>query len=169
LFERRAAWMLSSMLVTQIQSADEIEIVRRFLREYQQRLGVDLSFQNFAAELDSLPGSYAPPSGRLLLAWHEKTPVGCIALQRIDSSRAEMKRLYVPPNARGLGVGRKLVEQLLSEAQAIGYSEVVLDTLPTMTQAQRLYQRFGFRDIEPYRPNPIAGTRYLGKALSVRQ
>jgi putative acetyltransferase len=151
--------------VTQAQSADEIDIVRSLMREYQQRLGVDLSFQGFAAELDALPGSYAPPSGRLLLAWHEQAPVGCVALQRIDASRAEMKRLYVPPSARGLGVGRKLVAQLLSDAQAIGYSEVVLDTLPTMSEAQRLYRQFGFRDIEPYRPNPIAGTRYLGKML----
>jgi putative acetyltransferase len=151
--------------VTQAQRADEIDIVRSLLREYQQRLGVDLSFQGFAAELDALPGSYAPPSGRLLLAWHEQAPVGCVALQRIDASRAEMKRLYVPPSARGLGVGRKLVAQLLSDAQAIGYSEVVLDTLPTMSEAQRLYRQFGFRDIEPYRPNPIAGTRYLGKML----
>ena|SRR5688500_11207365 len=153
------------MQVTQAQSAEEIEIVRSLMREYQQRLGVDLSFQGFAAELDALPGSYAPPSGRLLLAWHEQAPVGCAALQRIDASRAEMKRLYVPPSARGLGVGRKLVAQLLSDAQAIGYSEVVLDTLPTMSEAQRLYRQFGFRDIEPYRPNPIAGTRYLGKML----
>jgi ribosomal protein S18 acetylase RimI-like enzyme len=76
-----------------------------------------------------------------------------------------MKRLYVSPSARGLGVGRKLVSQLLAEAQAIGYSEVVLDTLPTMNEAQRLYEQFGFRDIEPYRPNPIADTRYLGKTL----
>lgn len=153
------------MQVTQAQSADEIAIVRSLMREYQQRLGVDLSFQGFAAELDALPGSYAPPSGRLLLAWHEQAPVGCVALQRIDASRAEMKRLYVPPSARGLGVGRRLVAQLLSDAQAIGYSEVVLDTLPTMSEAQRLYHQFGFRDIEPYRPNPIAGTRYLGKVL----
>lgn len=153
------------LLITQARSADEIEIVRQLMREYQHKLGVDLSFQGFEAELDALPGSYAPPSGRLLLAVHEQTPVGCVALQRISASHAEMKRLYVPPSARGLGVGRKLVAQVLAEAQAIGYSEVVLDTLPNMTEAQRLYQQFGFRDIEPYRPNPIAGTRYLGKAL----
>jgi putative acetyltransferase len=158
--------MLSSMLlVTHARSADEIEIVRSLMREYQQRLGIDLSFQGFETELAALPGSYAPPSGRLLLAWHEQTAVGCIALQQITPSRAEMKRLYVPPSARGLGVGRKLVTQLLAEARAIGYSEVVLDTLPTMHEAQRLYEQFGFRDIEPYRPNPIAGTRYLGKTL----
>jgi putative acetyltransferase len=166
LFELRRAPMLSCMLlVTQAQRAEEIETVRSLMREYQQRLGVDLSFQGFEAELEALPGSYAPPGGRLLLAWHEKTAVGCVALQRISPLRAEMKRLYVPPSARGLGVGRELVAQLLAEAQAMGYSEVVLDTLPNMMEAQRLYQQFGFRDIEPYRPNPIAGTRYLGKTL----
>jgi putative acetyltransferase len=169
LFQRLAAPMLSSMLMlTQARSADEIDRVRSLLRQYQQRLGVDLSFQGFEAELDALPGSYAPPSGRLLLASHEQTPVGCVALQRVTSSRAEMKRLYVPPSARGLGVGRKLVAQILAEAQAIGYAEVVLDTLPTMLEAQRLYEQFGFRNIEPYRPNPIAGTRYLGKTFNAR-
>lgn len=158
--------MLSLMLmVTQARSLDEIESVRRLMREYQQGLGVDLSFQGFEAELDALPGTYGPPNGRLLLALHERTTVGCVALQQITTARAEMKRLYVPPRARGLGVGRKLVSQVLDEARTIGYSEVVLDTLPNMTEAQALYRQFGFRDIEPYRLNPIAGTRYLGKAL----
>jgi putative acetyltransferase len=150
---------------TQAQSADEIEIVRGLLREYQHALGVDLCFQGFEAELKGLPGAYAPPSGRLLLALHEGTPVGCVALQRIDASRCEMKRLYVRPSARGLGLGRTLVTQILQDAKAFGYSEVVLDTLPSMIEAQRLYEQFGFREIEPYRPNPIVGTRYLGKKL----
>lgn len=158
--------MLSSMLlVTHAQSAAEIESVRSLILEYQQGLGIDLGFQGFEAELAALPGAYAPPGGRLLLAWHQQTAVGCVALQRITASRAEMKRLYVPPSARGLGVGRRLVAELLTEAHTIGYSQVVLDTLPTMSEAQRLYEQFGFRDIEPYRPNPIAGTRYLGKTL----
>ena len=87
------------------------------------------------------------------------------ATTRSRRSRAELKRLYVQPRARGLGVGRKLVEQALREARTIGYAEVVLDTLPNMREAQSLYRQFGFRDIGPYRPNPIAGTRYLGKAL----
>jgi ribosomal protein S18 acetylase RimI-like enzyme len=159
--------MLCAMIrVTQAQSADEIAIVRSLMREYQQRLGIDLCFQGFEAELAALPGSYAPPSGGLLLALHEDTPVGCVALQRVSDSRAEMKRLYVPPSARGLGVGRRLVTETLAAARAIGYSEVVLDTLPDMVEAQRLYQQFGFREIEPYRPNPVVGARYLGKLLA---
>ena len=151
--------------LTQARSADEIEIVRTLLREYQQRLGVDLCFQGFETELAELPGPYAPPSGRLLLASHEGTPIGCVALQGINATRGEMKRLYVRPSARGLGIGRTLVTRILAEAKAIGYSEVVLDTLPAMSEARQLYEQFGFRDIEPYRPNPIAGTRYLGKEL----
>ena len=147
------------------QSIDDIDIVRTLLSEYQQGLGVDLCFQGFAAALRGLPGAYAPPSGRLLLAFHAGAPVGCVALQRVDAWRGEMKRLYVRSSARGAGVGRMLVARVLAEAKSIGYGEVVLDTLPTMIDAQRLYERFGFREIEPYRPNPIVGTRYLAKTL----
>lgn len=149
----------------QVESKGEIEIARELMREYERALGVDLCFQDFEAELKELPGSYAPPSGRLLLAWHQGTPIGCAALQRVNATRGEMKRLYVRPNARGLRIGRMLVTRILEDAKAIGYSEVVLDTLPTMIEAQRLYEQFGFREIEPYRPNPIVGTRYLGKEL----
>ncbi|MET0534341.1 MAG: GNAT family N-acetyltransferase [Steroidobacter sp.] len=148
------------------ENGEEIAVVRVLMREYQRMLGIDLCFQGFEAELDALPGAYAPPSGRLLLATDEHgTPLGCIALQRVNDARAEMKRLYVPPRARGLGVGRELVVRILDEARAIGYAEVVLDTLPIMVEAQRLYEQLGFRDIEPYRLNPIAGARYLGRTL----
>jgi len=143
----------------------DLDIVRGLLREYEQSLGVDLCFQGFASELANLPGSYAPPSGRLLLAWHEDEAIGCVALQRVDATRGEMKRLYLKPRARGLGLGRQLVTRILEEAQSIGYREVVLDTLPTMHEAQRLYEQFGFREITPYRANPIVGSRYMGKVL----
>lgn len=151
--------------VWQAHSRDDIDVVRSMLREYQEQLGIDLGFQGFEAELASLPGTYAPPTGRLLLASHDGMPRGCVALQAVSASRGEMKRLYVRPNARGLGIGRLLVARVLAEARAIGYDEVVLDTLPTMTEAQRLYEQFGFVEIEPYRPNPIAGTKYLCKKL----
>jgi len=151
--------------ITQVASADDIVIVRTLLREYQAGLGVDLCFQGFDAEVNGLPGSYAPPGGRLLLATYESSPVGCVALQAVNAGRCEMKRLYVRPHGRGLGVGRALVSAVLDEARAIGYTEVVLDTLPTMTEAQHLYQQFGFHDITAYRPNPVQGTRYLGKTL----
>lgn len=153
------------MHLTQAQSAEHIAIVRSLLREYQQQLGVDLCFQGFEAELAGLPGTYAAPSGRLLLAWHEGAPIGCVAFQRLDASRGEMKRLYVRPDARRLGAGRILVARILAEAQAMDCAEVVLDTLPSMREARQLYVQLGFREIEPYRPNPIAGTQYLGKKL----
>jgi ribosomal protein S18 acetylase RimI-like enzyme len=135
------------------------------LHEYQAGIGVDLCFQGFAAELARLPGSYAPPSGRLLLATLGGETVGCVALHAVDAARCEMKRLYVRPAARGLGVGRALVLRVLDEARAIGYSQIVLDTLPTMADAQRLYQQLGFHEIADYQPIHVEGTRHLGKSL----
>ncbi len=146
-------------------TADDIAIVRALLLEYQELLGVDLCFQGFEEEVNGLPGPYAPPGGRLLLATHDGVPVGCVALHASGPTQSEMKRLFVRPTARGLGVGRALVSEVLGEARAIGYAEVVLDTLPTMIEAQRLYEQFGFHDVPPYRPNPIQGTRYLAKSL----
>ena len=151
--------------IEQAHSPEDMNIVRLLLREYQRALGVDLCFQGFEAELSGLPGGYAPPSGRLLLAMRGPEPVGCIALQRVDATRGEMKRLYVRPSARGSGLGRTLVSRLLDEAREIGYREIVLDTLPSMIEAQRMYEVFGFRDIAPYRANPIVGSRYMGMTL----
>ena len=151
--------------LTQVETARDVEIARALLREYERALGVDLCFQGFEQELKSLPGAYAPPSGLLLLAWNDEHALGCVALQRVDADRAEMKRLYVRPSARGLGLGRQFVTRVLDAARAIGYREVVLDTLPTMREAQHLYGQFGFEDIEPYRANPIIGSRYMGLRL----
>jgi putative acetyltransferase len=146
-------------------SAEDVDTARGLFREYQALLGVDLGFQGFEAEVNGLPGDYVAPTGRLFLAFYDGEPVGCIALHAVDASRCEMKRLFVRPSGRGLGVGRALVSHVLEEARVMGYREIVLDTLPTMTEAQRLYREFGFRDIAPYRPNPIQGSRYLGKSL----
>jgi putative acetyltransferase len=151
--------------LVQAQTADQIHTTRELMREYQRALGVDLCFQGFEAELAGLPGAYAPPTGRLLLAIHEGETVGCVALQRVDAARGEMKRLYVRPSARGANIGRSLVTRILADAADIGYSQVVLDTLPVMIEAQRLYEQFGFEEIAAYRPNPVVGARYLGKQL----
>lgn len=151
--------------IAQVTKPDDIAVVRALLREYESLVGVDLSFQDFESEVRELPGAYAPPGGRLLLATHDETPVGCIALRDAGAGRAEMKRLFVSPDARGLGVGKALVSHVITEARAIGYSEIVLDTLPSMADAQRLYEQFGFHDIPPYRSNPVPGTRYLAKFL----
>jgi putative acetyltransferase len=150
----------------QAQTADQIEQVRELFLEYQTSLDVDLCFQGFTEELAGLPGSYAPPSGRLLLAAVDGMPRGCVALQEITSDTCEIKRLYVQPGQRGTGLGRLLVARVLDEARSIGYRRIVLDTLPSMTRAQAMYVALGFEEIPPYRPNPVPGTRYMGRSLA---
>jgi ribosomal protein S18 acetylase RimI-like enzyme len=154
------------MQILQARSESETAETRRLFQEYQEALGVDLCFQGFAAEVEMLPGAYAPPRGRLLLAREGDCAVGCIALRPMAEAICEMKRLYVRPCARSCGVGRLLVERVIAEARAAGYERMNLDTLPTMESALRLYQRLGFRDIPAYCHNPIAGARYL--ALDLR-
>lgn len=146
-------------------NAEQIERVRALFLEYQASLDVDLGFQGFNEELAGLPGSYAPPSGRLLLATVNQIPCGCAALQAITSETCEMKRLYVQPEQRGIGLGRLLIQRVLDEARAIGYLRICLDTLPSMTQAAAMYLALGFEEIPPYRHNPVPGTRYMALSL----
>lgn len=154
--------------LTHIQPAripQDLEIVRGLFEEYADALGVDLGFQGFAAELAALPGKYAPPAGRLLLAWAGSGAVGCVALRPLDAGTCEMKRLYVRPEARGGQVGRKLAERICAEAREAGYSRICLDTLASMGAAQALYGALGFRAIEPYVFNPLPGTKFLALEL----
>ena len=153
------------LTIIQVSRPDDVEIVRNLFLEYQALLGVDLCFQDFESEVRDLPGEYVPPSGRLFLARNDGAPVGCVALRAFHGSRCEMKRLFARPAARGLGVGRALVTRVMDEARAIGYAEMVLDTLPTMTEAQHLYLAFGFHPIPPYRPNPVPGALFMGREL----
>jgi ribosomal protein S18 acetylase RimI-like enzyme len=148
--------------------AAEIPAVRTLFEEYGASLGFDLCFQNFPAEMAGLPGDYAPPRGALLLAvdGSAEAILGCIALRPLESDIAEMKRLYVRPAGRGLGIGRRMAEAIVIEARHLGYSRMRLDTLPSMGRAIALYEALGFRDIPPYRVNPIPGARYLELELT---
>jgi len=144
----------------------DLPVVRTLFREYVDGLGVDLSFQDVEAELAGLPGRYAAPAGRLLLAWRGDEAIGCVALRALDGGDCEMKRLFVRPRARGLRLGRVLAERIVAEARVAGYARIRLDTLPGMGTAQALYSALGFVPTEPYVFNPIAGTRFL--ALDLR-
>ncbi len=135
------------------------------LREYIEWVGLDLGFQDIDAELAGLPGDYAPPRGTLLVAADGARHAGMIGLRALDGTIAEMKRLYVRPEARGRGLARQLISRLCEEATRLGYTDIRLDTLPMMGDAQALYHACGFVDIEPYYETPIAGTRFMGKRL----
>jgi putative acetyltransferase len=144
---------------------DELAPVRDILREYADGLGIDLAFQAFGRELAELPGDYAPPRGVLLLVRVDGQLAGCCGLRPMDAAdypnAAEMKRLYVRPAFRGLGLGRALAEATLDAARQAGYASVLLDTLSDMEAARALYDDLGFEEIPPYYHNPIAGAHYL--------
>lgn len=145
--------------------AHDIALARALFREYQAALGVDLCFQGFAQELASLPGAYAPPRGRLLLAGPPGDAFGCVALRPLADDAGEVKRLYVQPRARGGGWGRRLAQAIVDEARGIGYRVLKLDTLASMQEARSLYASLGFVPCEPYYHNPLGGTVYLKLTL----
>lgn len=135
-------------------SPGEIEIARSLFREYAAWLAIDLSFQNFEEEVTGLPGDYAPPDGCLLLAYLEQDVAGCVALRPLQGQACEMKRMWVRPQFRGYHIGRALAESILGEARKIGYSEMFLDSLLSLTEALSLYRSLGFEEIAAYRYNP---------------
>jgi putative acetyltransferase len=145
---------------------EQIAQARELFLEYAGSLGFSLRFQGFDEELKNLPGSYAPPLGRLLLAQHDDQAAGCVALRPLDSSICEMKRLYVRPAFRGKSLGKILVDRVIAEARDSGYQRMRLDTITSsMKDAIALYRRRGFEEIPPYRENPIAGALYLELVL----
>jgi GNAT superfamily N-acetyltransferase len=146
----------------QAESPTQIAQARELFLEYAQSLGFSLCFQNFDKELAELPGDYAPPEGRLLLAECEGQLAACVALHKLDSAICEMKRLYLRPQFRGKGLGHIVAERIIAEARQIGYRTMRLDTVePVMKDAVALYRKFGFKEIAPYRANPMAGTIYM--------
>jgi ribosomal protein S18 acetylase RimI-like enzyme len=155
------------MKVVEASTPEQIETVRGLFLKYAESLRFSLHFQNFDRELAELPGEYAPPAGRLYLAAAADSSqppdlAGCVALRRAAEGICEMKRLYVRPQFRGQGIGRALALRVLTAAREIGYERMRLDTIePQMEQAVALYRSFGFREIAPYRENPIPGALYM--------
>lgn len=142
-------------------NVNQLNDVRVLFREYADSLGNHLCFQEFEQELTSLPGAYAPPAGRLLVAVADTQLAGCVALRRIDDQVCEMKRLYVRPTYRGGGLGRRLAEAAITSACEVGYIKMRLDTLPSMEAAFKLYHSLGFAEIPSYRFDPVEGVKYL--------
>src|SRR5712692_8949731 len=153
------------MEIVSVESGAAIGIVRDLFGEYAASLGFDLCFQGFDRELADLPGDYATPRGRLLLATDAARACGCVALRPLSETIGEMKRLYVRPACRGRGLGRRLAEAVIAEARAIGYARMRLDTVPSMREAIALYRALGFVEIAPYTTNPVPGALFMELAL----
>lgn len=155
--------------LTPVRTASQLAAVQTLFQEYAQQIEIDLAFQKFDEELDTLPGDYAPPAGELLLAEVDGAPAGCAALRPISgvdhADAAEMKRLYVRSAFRRFGIGRQLAQRILEIASGIGYRCVLLDTLDDMEAARSLYLDLGFVEVAPYYHNPIAGAHYLKAVL----
>ena len=149
------------MRISQVIGPHRTPLARTLFEEYAAWIGLDLSFQGFAAELASLPGPYVPPRGRLFLALAGGEAAGCVALRPLDSGVCEMKRLYVRPPFRGQGLGKLLAERIVEEARAIGYLKMKLDTLPFMQPAIRLYESLGFSSCTAYYATPLPDTVFM--------
>ncbi len=165
---------MSAQVIVSPATAGDLPSVGEMFIEYATWLGVDLSFQHFDEELTSLPGKYSPPDGLILLAntasdgaadTTSDSVAGCVALRRFDARRCEMKRLWVREPFRKLGVGQLLVSSIITAARAAAYEAMVLDTLRSMIPARRLYESFGFREINSYYNNPLPGAVYLSLDL----
>ena len=153
-------------VITNVETPGELEEIRCLFREYENFLGVDLCFQGFEEELKTLPGNYAPPKGRLLLAQDYRDVMGCVALRELEASTCEMKRLYVRSNYRGKKLGRKLAEKIIEEARQIGYSRMRLDSLQCLNEALALYKSLGFKEVHSYYHNPLPDVVYMELELN---
>ena len=152
--------------IIQADSEERLSQGRELLREYAASLGFDLHFQEFQKEVAGFPGEYSAPDGRFLLAQEDGKTAGCVALRKISDGVCEMKRLYVRPEFRKSGIGRKLTETIIDEARKMGYTHMRLDTVPFMNEAIALYLSLGFKEIESYRYNPIQGAKFMERILT---
>lgn len=157
------------LMILQAETDEHLGQARLLFAEYVASLGFDVSFQNVADELARLPGRYAPPSGRLLLALYEDRAAGCVALKQLNDETCEMKRLYVKPQYRNLRIGKALVDALIREAQMVGYQRMRLTTVMTMERAISIYQSWGFKEIPAYCYHPVPGTVFMELMLTVGQ
>jgi putative acetyltransferase len=158
------------MQLIQATTTEEMELIRTLFEEYAAGLGFSLCFQTFDQELAELPGRYEPPSGRLLLAYQDDAPAGCVGLRKLDDETCEMKRLFIRPEFRQHGLGRVLVQRLIDEAKRIGYKRMRLDTVPgKMDPAIRLYEQLGFHEIPAYYDNPVDDVKYMELMLRERR
>jgi ribosomal protein S18 acetylase RimI-like enzyme len=148
-------------IVISVAIESDIPAIKELFLEYARAIGIDLCFQNFDKELANLPGKYALPDGALLIAKSSGKVCGCVALRNFDDQVCEMKRLYVKPEFRKIGLGKDLVKRIISEAKKRGYKFMRLDTLATMQSAIKLYESFGFYEIPAYTFNPISGAVYM--------
>ena len=154
--------VVKGLSFVQAETPKQITQARELFLEYANSLGFSLCFQNFDKELAGLPGDYAPPTGRLLLAEYEGQVAGCVALHNLSEDICEMKRLFLRPQFRGKGLGRALADRIIAEARAMGYQRMRLDTVePVMKDAVAMYRRLGFHEIASYCNNPIAGALYM--------
>jgi GNAT superfamily N-acetyltransferase len=152
--------------IIEVSSGKLIEQVHEIFTEYERDLGIDLEFQNFQEELESLPGGYAPPEGTLLLAYFRGKLAGCVALRNLAEKVCEMKRLYVRKQYRAKGIGKALSKRIIEAAKKAGYTHMRLDTLSHMKEAMGLYLSLGFREIDPYRYNPFKNAKFFELDLS---
>jgi putative acetyltransferase len=153
--------------IVEATNESQLATIRRLFLEYADTLGFELDFQNFDRDINELPGKYAPPDGKLLLASCGGQVAGCVALRRHSQDICEMKRLWVRPPFRGKKIGRLLAEKVIEEARRIGYRRMVLDTIETMTEAVALYRSLGFVQTDAYYHNPLAGATYFEKDLTI--
>lgn len=146
-------------------ASENIQVIRELFDEYAVSIGIDLTFQNFEQELIHIADIYMPPDGALILAKRDGIPAGCVGLRKMEGRRCEMKRLYVRPEFRGKGLGKALCSRIILKGRQLGYREMLLDTLSTMTDAQALYRSHGFRETVPYYHNPLPEAQYMQLTL----